>query len=120
MIFLGIGSDGHTASLFAEDDRAWANKGWVHHVRGGDPHVNRLTLTYGVLNSAATVVFLVAGSEKAGIVGRILGGDAKDLPAQHIRPRNGRLLWLLDEAAGASLPEDSGRRSPGNQSMGAS
>jgi len=103
LILLGIGNDGHTASLFPEAGPADAGKKWVRAVKGGSPDVFRLTLDYPVLNRARQVVFLVSGRKKRKIVQRILEGDETHLPAAKIRPERGELMWLLDREAAAML-----------------
>jgi 6-phosphogluconolactonase len=106
LIFLGIGSDGHTASLFP--DQADAHKGpeWVLSTKGGNPDVYRLTLGYPVLNCARAAAFLVSGLGKAGIVHTLLCNESNRYPAQRIRPRDGRLIWLLDQSAASLLSRD--------------
>lgn len=103
MIFLGLGADGHTASLFpgsaALDERtAWVASNFA-------PKLNsfRLTLTLPVLNAAAHVIFLVAGADKAETVRQVLGGPEGRFPAQLIQPVRGRLSWFLDESAAQLL-----------------
>lgn len=104
LVFLGLGPDGHTASLFpgtrALEERAPAAANWVSKFREW-----RLTLTYPVLNAARRVVFLVAGEEKADPATAILqkARGASRFPAAKVRPRQGSLLWLLDEEAGGRL-----------------
>jgi 6-phosphogluconolactonase len=107
LVLLGLGDDGHTASLFpgkpALDERAQI----VVATPPGrlPPPVDRLTLTLPALNAAAHVVFLVAGAGKAETLARVLAapdGDAA-LPASLVRPA-GRLTWIVDEAAAANLP----------------
>jgi 6-phosphogluconolactonase len=104
VIWLGLGEDGHTASLFPgtaalHDTAQWAAANWVEKL-----HSWRLTLTPPVINNAALAVFLVAGPGKAAIVRRVLSGPRQpdDLPAQLIRPTAGQLIWLMDEAAAGS------------------
>ncbi|MBH0179072.1 MAG: 6-phosphogluconolactonase [Nitrospira sp.] len=106
LILLGLGEDGHTASLFPgtaalqEQRRAVT----VGHAPTGIG--SRLTLTLGVLNRATVVLFLVAGSSKAGIVRAILEpGSAADraLPAALVASETGRLMWMLDRSAAAQL-----------------
>ena len=103
LIFLGIGADGHTASLFpgqgALDERVRS----VVAVKGGNPDVSRLTLTYPVLNRGAQIVFLVSGRGKAGILQTIFESGETHLPAQRISPVDGTLTWLIDRDAAALL-----------------
>jgi 6-phosphogluconolactonase len=102
LIFLGLGKDGHTASLFPGQDGLKQENRLVTAVRGGDPDVDRLTLTLPVLNRARQVAFLVSGKEKAEIVRAVLGAEEASIPAQRVRPATGRLTWILDRDA-ASL-----------------
>ncbi len=104
LIFLGMGPDGHTASLFpgtaalAERTR-WVVANHVPTAPGGVAH--RLTVTYPLLNRAARVIFLVAGPDKAAALRDVLEGplDPQRLPAQAVRPATGDLVWLVDRAA---------------------
>ena len=101
LVLLGLGEDGHTASLFpaspvlAETDRLVAAATAVYQDRPAE----RVTLTLPALNSARQVLFLVTGSAKAGIVKDIVEGTGEQLPAQRIQPVAGRLTWLLDAEA---------------------
>jgi 6-phosphogluconolactonase len=104
LIVLGIGTDGHTASIFPADRRALETRSWVVAVKGGIPNVHRLTLSAPVLNHARNIVFLVAGSDKAEVVKTALTDPAAGLPAGLILPVNGRLRWILDRSAAARLP----------------
>ncbi|MCJ2543161.1 6-phosphogluconolactonase [Thermostichus vulcanus] len=100
LVLLGIGEDGHTASLFPGTEALQVQDRWVTvGQKDGEP---RLTLTYPVLNQATQVVFLVTGANKAPILKEVLTTEAH-LPCQGVNPR-GRLLWLLDAAAAAQLP----------------
>ena len=63
----------------------------------------RLTFTLPVLNRAACVMFLVSGADKANIVREVLENENANLPSQKVRPMDGRLLWLMDRAAGSGL-----------------
>lgn len=105
LISLGLGSDGHVASLFPGQPTAETGGNWVISVKGGNPDLARLTLTFPVLNSAAQLFFLVSGKEKAAAVKAVLDGPSAGLPAQHIRPFSRNLTWLLDRAA-ASRPHE--------------
>jgi 6-phosphogluconolactonase len=93
---LGLGEDGHTASLFPGSPVLGERARWVAEVAGSRPEV-RITLTYPALESSRRTVFLVAGSEKAAILARALAGDAQ-LPAARLRCQ-GELSWLVDAAA---------------------
>jgi 6-phosphogluconolactonase len=109
LVLLGVGDDGHTASLFpglpALDDR----EALVVATPPGrlPPPVDRVTLTLPVLNAARHVVFLVTGTGKAAVIERILAApemtEAATLPAQRVRPADGRVTWILDKAAGEAL-----------------
>jgi 6-phosphogluconolactonase len=103
LILLGMGIDGHTASLFPGSPvlkEVFRPVVAVHAAAAVIPQ--RLTLTYPVLNHAAHVVFLVAGAEKARAVKAVLR-DGAHLPAGLVRPTAGRLLWMLDRPAAALL-----------------
>ncbi|OLC16910.1 MAG: 6-phosphogluconolactonase [Candidatus Rokubacteria bacterium 13_1_40CM_69_27] len=103
LILLGMGLDGHTASLFPGSPalkEIFRPVAGVHAAAAAIPQ--RLTLTFPVLNAAACVVFIVAGAEKAKAVKAVLA-DGAMLPAGMVRPENGRLLWLVDRAAAALL-----------------
>lgn len=99
LICLGIGTDGHTASLFPGESALNEGKRLVAPVRGGDPYVDRLTMTLPLISNALEIVFLVSGKGKAPILGSILEGPPAHYPAQMIRPVHGRLTWLLDREA---------------------
>jgi 6-phosphogluconolactonase len=107
LVLLGLGDDGHTASLFPGKPALQEQNRLVVPTPPGrlPPPVDRLTLTLPVLNAAAHVVFLVAGAGKAGIVREILGSaaNAEPYPAQRVSVPNGRLTWMLDEAAAGEL-----------------
>jgi 6-phosphogluconolactonase len=107
VIQLGMGDDGHTASLFPHTE-ALHEMGRVavaNHVPQ-QKQSWRITLTWPVINAGRDVFFLIEGPPKAGPVGRVLQGpyDPDTLPSQLIQPHNGRLLFLLDKAAAAHLP----------------
>jgi 6-phosphogluconolactonase len=102
LILLGMGNDGHTAAIFPGQTAVMANPEPVAIVTNAPkPPPIRLTLTYAVINQAANVLFLVTGESKAAAVAQVLGGqpDITRWPAQGVKPENGRLLWLLDQAA---------------------
>ena len=103
LVLLGIGTDGHTASLFPGTSALQEQKKLISTVKDGMPKVNRLTMTYPILNQAREVVFLASGKGKADIIQAILEKKQWDLPALGIRPRSGKLLWLLDRGAACLL-----------------
>ena len=106
LVLLGMGPDGHTASLFPgiaglHEPARLVLAPWVKKLGA-----YRITLTPAVLNNAACVLFLVAGEDKAETLRAVLHGDDDPdrLPAQIIRPTNGELIWLVDGAAARCLP----------------
>lgn len=103
LIYLGIGRDGHTASLFPGESFPETGGTWVVAARGGIPDVSRLTLTFEVLNGGAQLVFLVSGKEKAAVVKTVLEERSGELPAQRIRPPHRNVTWLLDRSAASRL-----------------
>jgi 6-phosphogluconolactonase len=105
LVLLGMGSNGHTASLFPGLAAVRERERWVVAEHVPEVSMWRVTLTPPVLNAAANVVFLVSGAEKAGMLRRVLEGPFEPdvLPAQAIAPRNGELAWLVDAAAAAQL-----------------
>lgn len=103
LILLGIGKDGHIASLFPGQSSSQEPNRRVLSVRGGKPDVFRLTLNYNVLNNAKHILFLVSGSGKASIVKTIFEEGQARLPALRIRPLNGEMTWLLDQEAALLL-----------------
>ena len=103
LILLGMGADGHVASLFPGTRSDVITDEWVVTVKGGDPNVHRLTLSYSVLNMAKTLVFMVSGKSKAQTVKRVMKDPERHLPAQFIAPQNGKLIWVLDRNAASLL-----------------
>lgn len=102
---LGMGSDGHTASLFPGSAALHEARRWVAPVRKPGDALERVTLTYPALNLARRVMFIVAGADKTATLAEILGPrrDLSRLPAQGIAPNDGELLWLVDAAAAKML-----------------
>lgn len=107
LLYLGLGPDGHTASLFPGTAALGVTDRWcvANVVTEGVASPWRLTLTYPAINAANRVVFLVEGADKADILAAVLGGqDVRRYPAQCIAPNEGELVWLVDSAAAAKLP----------------
>ncbi len=104
LIYLGMGDDGHTASLFPGTKALMENRRLVtaNYV---DKFQNwRITFTFSLLNQAKNVIFLVGGSDKAGVVKEIHVDNSLKYPAALVKPAAGELLWLLDAEAGKQLP----------------
>jgi 6-phosphogluconolactonase len=108
LVLLGLGHDGHTASLFPGTAVLKEGERWAAAVYVAEQDLYRVTLTAPLINQAAVVAFLVAGGAKAGILREVLHGPRAParLPAQLIQPHNGELLWLTDLAAAGSLAQD--------------
>jgi 6-phosphogluconolactonase len=106
VLLLGVGPDGHVASIFPESPAAYDERPVVG-VRGAPkPPPTRVTLTFGAVNSAAEVWLIAAGAEKAPIIGMALSGAGRvQVPAAGVAGRR-RTLWLLDRAAAAGVPAE--------------
>lgn len=105
LVFLGLGPDAHTASLFPGAQALHEQQRLVVATWVGKFYTERITMTAPVLSNAKRIVFLVSGEEKALPLKAVLEGRAEpsQLPAQLIQPRHGRLLWLVDQAAARLL-----------------
>ncbi len=105
LILLGIGEDGHTASLFPETSALEVHDRWVVANPVLKLETIRLTLTVPVINASRAVNFLVAGESKAGALKEVLEGDAdpREHPAKLVDPKGGDLSWMLDRAAARRL-----------------
>jgi len=107
LIMLGLGGDGHTASLFPGASILRDPQCAIAAVRSPKDPPNRLTMTLAAINRASVILFLVAGTGKAGVVRAILEPKTeaeRQLPASLVKPEEGRLIWFLDRAAAAELP----------------
>jgi 6-phosphogluconolactonase len=105
LVLLGLGDDGHTASLFPgtnalAEQEAWVTANWVEELGA-----YRITLTAPAINHAAHIIFLVTGANKAGALREVLDGESArgQLPAQLIKPVDGTLEWFVDKAAMPNL-----------------
>lgn len=105
LIQLGMGPEGHTASLFPHQSSLHEQQRLVMYVNVPKPPPPRLTFTPPILNAARHVLFLVTGAEKADAVQAVLEGDynPEEYPAQIVRPASGEIVWMLDEAAAGKL-----------------
>lgn len=102
-ILLGMGPDGHTASLFPgtkglEERQRWVIGNWVPQ-----KDTWRITLTYPVINNSRAVLFMANGENKADMVRKVLKDPSAHFPCQDIQPNDGDLLWFLDQGAAAKL-----------------
>jgi len=103
LVLLGLGDDGHTASLFPrtqalEERKQLVAANWVDKFQSW-----RITFTYPLINMAETIIFLVSGKNKAPVVHDILVKKNTRFPAARVNPANGNVFWLLDAEAAASL-----------------
>ena len=105
LMLLGLGADGHAASLFPRSAALQELRRWVTSTTGGHPPLPRVTLTLPVLNAAKHLIWLVTGSQKASATRAVLEGPERldDVPAQRIRLRSGVSVWLMDRAASSLL-----------------
>jgi 6-phosphogluconolactonase len=105
MILLGLGEDGHTASLFPCGVALSERSRWVVAEHVAAVSMWRITLTAPVIDASADILFVVAGGEKAAILRRVLAGPRSpgELPAQMIVPLDGRMRWFVDAAAASAL-----------------
>ncbi len=107
LILLGMGPDGHTASLFPDskglnEKERWVISNWVEKFK-----TNRITFTFPVLNAARDIYLLVAGADKTTMLASVLVQyrNTPVYPVQHVQPDDGNKVWLLDAAAAAQLPK---------------
>lgn len=102
VVLLGLGTEGHTASLFPESP-VLASERWVEHVFVPSQDMWRYTLTLNTINQARHCAFLVTGSSKAEIVRDIMSRQSPNLPASLVEPRDGQVHWFIDDASAALL-----------------
>jgi 6-phosphogluconolactonase len=100
VVLLGVGTDGHTASLFPGTAALDVDDSWTTRGRASQAPLDRLTLTLPALNAAARVAFLVTGAAKEDALRGVIAGA---VPAAKVRPKDGELTWFLDAAAAHAL-----------------
>lgn len=107
LVFLGMGTDAHTASLFPNTRALNESHKWFAANEAPQLGTHRLTATYRLINAARAVVFLAAGADKAAPLSRVLAqtGDVATAPSRGISPF-GTLTWVIDRAAAAGIPAD--------------
>jgi 6-phosphogluconolactonase len=105
LIYLGLGTNGHTASLFPHTPVLKKTDPWYASVYLEDQQMYRTTLTIPAINHAKNIAFIVFGEDKSDIVKGIIEGprQPEEWPAQYIKAENGEVHWLLDSAASARL-----------------
>ena len=119
LVLLGIGPDGHTASLFPGSRLLQETSRWVSTPLVAKLGMRRMTLTLPVLEAARRILFLAAGKEKAAILHIVLcEHPVPPLPAQLVQPRHGERIFLIDEAAAALLGPGAADKGPGGVSEG--
>ena len=104
-VLLGVGTDGHTASIFPGDKKLKSSPPWCKVSRQPQTNQKRITLTESLINAASQVIFLACGREKAPIISKIISNhpEAKFYPASWIQPSNKNLIWYLDQEAASLL-----------------
>jgi 6-phosphogluconolactonase len=102
-VLLGLGADGHTASIFPGSEVLQEKRRLIAAPFVEKLNTHRLTMTLPVLNSAASIIFLVTGEEKSEILRDVLQVTPPQFPAQAIKPTKGELTWLVDSDAAAKL-----------------
>lgn len=105
LVILGMGDDGHTASIFPHEIELWLSKKYCEVAEHPDSGQKRISLTGKIINNAQEVVFLVTGGSKAEKVREIINreGGYKNYPASLVGPKTGNLTWFLDEAAASGI-----------------
>ena len=103
LILLGLGDNGHTASLFPGTDVLNEQVRWVKEVYVEEVKMYRITMTVPLINKATNILFLVSGTGKAGILKEIFSAATPQYPAQLIVPEAGSLYWFVDKAAAGGV-----------------
>lgn len=102
LVLLGIGEEGHTASIFPLSPLLEENKRWVKEIWVAEKNMDRISFTMPFINQASSIAFLVSGVSKAAIVKKIFSAAGRNLPAARVKAKK-TLYWFLDEAAAGSI-----------------
>lgn len=105
LILLGIGQDGHTASLFPGTEILHERSALVKAVHLPSKNTHRLSFTYTLINQAENIAFLATGASKAPVIKRLLVEEDLNLPAALVQPHSGHLYWYLDQQAAVDLAQ---------------
>jgi 6-phosphogluconolactonase len=107
LVILGLGEDGHTASIFPNYLNLFAEKNICAVTEHPETHQKRITITGTVINCAKQIVFLVTGQSKSNVVDIILNkkNGFEKLPASHVNPTNGELIWMLDNYSASLIKQ---------------
>lgn len=103
LVLLGMGDDGHTASLFPGTPALEEKKRWVVAQRVEKVNADRLTLTFPVINHGRRIVVMVSGANKAEVAAAVFSGAGK-FPIERVSPVDGEMIWIFDAAAAQKLP----------------
>lgn len=103
LVFLGIGYDGHTASLFPENNILNEKDKFAAFVEDKKINHKRITITLPLINNSKKIIFLVTGENKAQIIKEIIDNKNNRYPASLVNPKNGKILFVLDKEAGKKL-----------------
>jgi 6-phosphogluconolactonase len=95
LVLLGMGEDGHTASLFPDTPALEEQERLVVSNEGPEPGSTRITVTFPVLNAARAILVLVRGPVKAALVAKILEGTEVHYPIQRVQPTDGEMVWMV-------------------------
>lgn len=108
LILLGLGENGHTASLFPDTAVLYEKSHWVKEVFVEDQQLYRVTMTAPLINKARHILFMITGSEKSGVLETVLTTPflPEKYPAQLIRPEQGAVYWYADVMAASRLPNE--------------
>lgn len=101
LMILGVGEDGHTASIFPDQMKLLTSKEWVGNALHPDSGQARISITGSLINHSKKIVFLATGKSKKAVLEKIFNDhpDAESFPAYHIRPLSGKLSWFIDREA---------------------
>ena len=110
LICLGVGKDGHTASLFPDDPALMDTRRWALAVTGRALDIDRITLSLPVINTARRILFIVTGAGKSAVMHKVMKKSGANLPAQLVYPQTGSMVWMLDKFAAEHIQKNVAKR----------